>query len=64
MQTGQDHALDELLQAALSEEGFDRILAVLDQRRRAGLVGDLVFESPSRRPRDVSGTEPTVKVVD
>ena len=53
MQTGQDHALDELLQAPLGEEGFDRILAVLDQRLRAGLVGDLVFESPSRWPRDV-----------
>ncbi|MBI3934652.1 MAG: hypothetical protein HY316_08145 [Acidobacteria bacterium] len=52
-----DQMLDELLQEPLSEESFDRLLAILDQRQRAAFVGDPVFESPARRPRDVSGVE-------
>jgi len=49
MNLAQDQMLDELLQAPLSEEGFDRLLAILDQRQRAGLPSPQKIRSSLRR---------------
>jgi hypothetical protein len=63
MKSAQEQLLG-LLQAPLTEEGFDRLLSILEQRQRAGLIEDLVLESPSRLPRDTSGAESPVREVD
>ena len=49
MNIAQDQMLDELLEAPLSEEGFDRLLAILDQRQRAGLPSPQNIRSSLRR---------------
>ena len=45
----QDQMIEELLQAPLTEESFDRLLGLLEERQRAGLVGEIVFESANQQ---------------
>ena len=49
MNIAQDQMLDELMKAPLSEEGFDRLLAILDQRQRAGLPSPQGIRNSLRR---------------
>jgi hypothetical protein len=60
----QDQMIEELLQAPLTEESFDRLLGLLEERQRAGLVGEIVFESANQQLGDVPVSEPLVQVTD
>jgi hypothetical protein len=60
----QDQMIEELLQAPLTEESFDRLLSLLEERQRAGLVGEIVFESANQQLGDVPVSEPLVQVTD
>ena len=64
MKSAQDQIFDNLLQAPLSEEGFDQLLAIIDERQRADIAGELVRENPNRQPGDVPVSEPLVQVAD
>jgi hypothetical protein len=39
----QDQTIEELLQAPLNEESFERLLCILEERQRASLVGEMVL---------------------
>ena len=64
MKSAQDQIFDNLLQAPLSEEGFDQLLTIIDERQRADIAGELVRENPNRQPGDVPVSELLVQVAD